>query len=302
MLIGGLQKFSLLDYPGKLSAIVFTQGCNFRCQFCYNPMLVWPAFAPLRGATAGEPALVENTAGEPASNREGEGSKLKYARGPVRAGGAELEQQKVHPIISQDDFFVFLKSRAGKLDAVVITGGEPCLQKDLLEFVKKIKALGYLIKLDTNGSYPEILAKLIKGELIDYLAMDLKAPENKYGEITGDKADFNNIYPVKSSRLAGRILPSVKLFDGVKKSVKIIKASGLPYEFRTTVVPDLLDKDDIAEMGKIIKGAGLWYLQNFKSQSQLVNKDFMGKVPYNARQMKEMAAIGGEYVKRCEVR
>jgi len=274
MLIGGLQKFSLLDYPGKLSAIVFTQGCNFRCQFCYNPMLVWSSFAPLSGATADKPAQIKNRAGLSASGFavEEQDSKLKYAK--------EFGRQKVHPMINQDDFFVFLKDRAGKLDAVVITGGEPCLQKDLADFMKRIKGLGYLIKLDTNGSYPEILAEFIKEKLIDYLAMDLKAPEAKYEETIGVEANFNNI----------------------KKSVKMIMASGLPYEFRTTVVPDLLDKDDIAEMGKIIKGADLWYLQNFKSQNDLVNQDFKGKVPYNSRQMKEMAAIGREYVKKCEVR
>ncbi|MDO8668534.1 MAG: anaerobic ribonucleoside-triphosphate reductase activating protein [bacterium] len=274
MIIGGLQKFSLLDYPGKISAIVFTQGCNFRCQFCYNPMLVWPV----------------------------KGSKLKYVRELIRESGREIEQQKAHPIINQDDFFVFLKDRSGKLDAVVITGGEPCLQKDLVEFIKKIKALGYLIKLDTNGSYPEVLAELVKEKLIDYIAMDLKAPEYKYGEVTEVSVDFNYIHPVKSSRQAERILPVAKLFDGVKKSVKIIRASGLPYEFRTTVVPDLLDKNDINEMGKIIKGAGKWYLQNFKSQSELVNQKLKGKVPYNSRQMNEMAEIGRKYAKICEVR
>lgn len=246
MIIGGLQKFSLLDYPGKLSAIVFTQGCNFRCQFCYNPRLVWPARV----------------------------SKLKYSR------GASSEQQKVHPKINQDDFFVFLKNRAGKLDAVVITGGEPCLQKDLPQFIRQIKEFGYLVKLDTNGSQPEVLAKLIKEKLLDYLAMDLKAPGGKYGQVTGTEVDFNKI----------------------TKSVKIIMASGLPYEFRTTVAPDLLTKDDISEIGKIIKGAEKWYLQNFKSQSDLVNQELKGKVPYNQRQMNEMAEIGCQYVKRCEVR
>ena len=221
----------------------------------------------------------------------GEG-KLKYAQVSARESGQKFEQQKAHPMISQDDFFVFLKSRAGKLDAVVITGGEPCLQKDLLEFIKKVKALGYLVKLDTNGSHPEVLAELIKEKLIDYIAMDLKAPENKYEAVTGIEADFKNI----------------------KKSVKMIITSGLPparaggsqaglpYEFRTTMVPDLLDKDDISEMGKIISGADLWYLQNFKSQSDLVNQEFKGKVPYNARQMDEMAEIGRKYVKICEVR
>lgn len=248
MLIGGLQKFSLLDYPGKISAIVFTQGCNFRCRFCYNPMLVWP--------------IVE------------EGSKSKYAR------EKNIGRQKVHPLIKPDDLFVFLESRAGKLDAVVITGGEPCLQKDLPEFIKKIKNLGYLVKLDTNGSFPEILAKLIKAKLIDYIAMDLKAPAAKYEAVTGVKADFKNI----------------------AKSVKMIRESGLPYEFRTTVVPGLLDKDDIAETGKIIKGAALWYLQNFKSNVELVGRDLEKRVPYNGRQMNEMAEMGREFVEKCEVR
>ena len=244
MIIGGLQKFSLLDYPEKISAIIFTQGCNFRCQFCYNPMLVWPL-------TAG---------------------KLKYAHA--------IEQQKVHPEIKEDDFFVFLRSRAGKLDAVAITGGEPCLQKDLPEFIAKIKKLGFLVKLDTNGSYPEVLAGLIREKIIDYIAMDLKAPAEKYEEIAGIKTDF----------------------DRVKKSVKIIRQSGLPYEFRTTVAPGLLNKDDIAKMGKIIKGADKWYLQNFKSGVDLVNPDLKGRVPYNLRQMREMAEVGGKFVKVCEVR
>jgi len=244
MIIGGLQKFSLLDYPGCVSAIVFTQGCNFRCQFCYNPMLVWPT----------------------------EVGKLKYAQA--------TEQQKDHPEISEDGLFVFLRSREGKLDAVVITGGEPCLQKDLLKFVRKIKKLGFLVKIDTNGSYPETLAMLIREKLVDYIAMDLKAPADKYEEVTGFKADFQKI----------------------NKSVKMIMAGGLPYEFRTTVVPGLLDKSDIAEMGKIIKGADKWYLQKFKSDTDLVGRDLERRVPYNARQMQEMAEVGSKFVNKCEAR
>ena len=251
MIIGGLQKFSLLDYPGCISAIIFTQGCNFRCQFCYNPMLVWP----LKSASTAD-----------------EVGKSKYAQA--------TEQQKVHPKIKEDDLFVFLHSRLGKLDAVVITGGEPCLQKDLPEFIKKIKKLGFLVKLDTNGGYPEILAKLIQKKLVDYIAMDLKAPEEKYEEVTGAAADFQKI----------------------KKSVKIIMASGLPYEFRTTVVPGLLNINDIGEMGKIIKGARAWYLQKFKSNIELLARDLEHRVPYNAWQMSEMAEAGGKYVKKCEVR
>lgn len=252
MIIGGLQKFSLLDYPGYVSAIVFTQGCNFRCQFCYNPMLVWPIKV----------------------------GRSKYAQNVTNESGQTAEQQKDHPKIKEDDLFVFLASRAGKLDAVVITGGEPCWQKDLLEFIKKIKKLSFLVKLDTNGSYPETLVKLIKEKLIDYIAMDLKAPEEKYEEVTGKSISFNKI----------------------KQSVKMIMQSGLPYEFRTTVVPSLLNKEDIDEMGKIIKGADKWYLQKFKSDIDLVGRDLEKRVPYNARQMNEMAEAGGKYVKKCEVR
>jgi pyruvate formate lyase activating enzyme len=275
MIIGGLQKFSLLDYPGRISAIVFVQGCNFRCRFCYNPMLVWPA---------------------PASSKESGAGKLKYAAclsESLRRG----RRQKVHPTvrptpasreanpagsrwINQDDLFVFLKSRIGKLDAVVITGGEPCQQNDLPKFIKKIKEWGFLVKLDTNGSNPEMLEKLIKEKSLDYLAMDLKAPAGKYQEVTGVKADLNKI----------------------KRSVKIIMTSGLPYEFRTTLVPELIDTDDISKIGEVIKGADLWYLQNFKGQGPLVCSGLVGKVPYNARQMQEMAEIGRQYAKKCELR
>lgn len=197
---------------------------------------------------------------------------------PIRV--SKSKYQKVHPAINQDDLFVFLRSRLGKLDAVVITGGEPCLQKDLPEFIKKIKELGFAVKLDTNGSHPEMPERLIKEKLVDYLAVDLKGPEKKYGRVAGTKIDFKKI----------------------KKSVKLIMASGLPYEFRTTVVPGLLAKDDIEAMGRLIKGADLWYLQNFKSQTELVDRDLQGRVPYNGRQMKELAEIGGKFVRRCEVR
>jgi pyruvate formate lyase activating enzyme len=125
-----------------------------------------------------------------------------------------------------------------------------------------------------------MLEKLLEKKLIDYIAMDLKAPAEKYNEITGIAGNFNNI----------------------KKSVKLIMQSGLPYEFRTTVVPNLLNKDDINEMGKIIQDARAWYLQGFKSSEDLINQDLQGKVPYNSRQMKEMAEVGSKYVKKCEVR
>ncbi len=248
MLIGGLQKFSLLDYPGHLSAIIFTQGCNFRCQYCYNPMLVWPV-------TVG---------------------KFKNSSSSKRDGG-----QKDHPAnISEDDLFAFLKKRVGKLDAAVITGGEPTLHDDLPEFIAKIKKLKFKVKLDTNGTNPDAIKKLIDNNLLDYIAMDIKAPAGKYDLITGVQPDL----------------------DKIKKSVKIIKESKLPHEFRTTIVPELIDFEDIAKIGGMIRGAEKWFLQQFKSDVDLVNASFKGAAAYSEEEMRRMKEIGEKYAKECFVR
>jgi len=262
MKIGALQKFSLLDYPEHLSAIIFTQGCNFRCQFCYNPMLVLPVW----------------------------GGKSKYA------ALFRSKRQKGHPGIKEDDLFVFLQARVGKLDAVVITGGEPTIQPDLARFITKIKKLGYLIKLDTNGSNPEIIKKLIAKKLIDYIAMDIKAPEEKYQRVVGKK-----VYPVKSGKAGAEQFNGVD-FNKIRKSVKIIKESNLPYEFRTTIVPGLIDQDDIARIGELIKGADKWYLQQFKSNMPLINKKLEKIKAYNSSELAAMQRIGLKYAKQCEVR
>ncbi|MCX6797857.1 MAG: anaerobic ribonucleoside-triphosphate reductase activating protein [Candidatus Falkowbacteria bacterium] len=231
MIIGGLEKLSLLDYPGHLAAVVFTQGCNFRCHFCYNPQLVLP-------------------------NKE---------KGPI---------------LTESDLFLFLKNRLGKLEGVVITGGEPTLHPDLPQFIKAIKDLGYLIKLDSNGTNPKMLRALIKAKLIDYIAMDIKAPLDKYSDTVGVGVDCDNI----------------------KKSVKIIMTSGLPYEFRTTLVPGLIVPTDLKAMGKLIKGASKWYLQKFKSDTDLVDFNFKAGKSFTSQEMKIMAAVGGQFVDRCELR
>ncbi len=246
MVIGGLQKFSLLDYPNKISAIIFTQGCNFRCHFCYNPMLVQP------------------------QSKESQVGKVKYS-----PQGDQEDHQ-----INEDDLFVFLKSRIGKIQAVVITGGEPTLHPDLPDFIFKIKKMGFLVKLDTNGTNPKMIKNLIDKNLIDYIAMDLKAPLKRYQEIAGVNMDFQNI----------------------PKSVKIIMKSKLPYEFRTTISPNFFSTQDIEEMGAIIKGASQWYLQKFKSDTPLVNKKLEGLAPVTDREMEELAKIGSKYVKHCEAR
>ncbi len=256
MIIGGLQKFSLLDYPGKIAAIIFTQGCNFRCHFCYNPMLVWPE---------GKAGRLKNI------------SSINPVKSALLFNGVN---QKDHTLIREDGLFDFLKKRKNKLEGIVITGGEPTLHKDLLQFVKKIKNLGYLVKLDTNGSNPGMLKKLIDGKLIDYIAMDIKAPKDKYRKVAGCRVDFKKI----------------------EKSVKIIRESRLPHEFRTTVVPGLLGKEDIKKIGKIIKGAQNWFLQKFKSGTDLVDEGFQGLSPFADKEMEEMVKIGKKYAKRCEAR
>lgn len=240
MIIGGLEKLTLLDYPDHLAAIIFTQGCNFRCHFCYNPMLVLP--------------------------QKGKDDKNKKEKGS--------------PSLSLKNLFLFLKERFGRLEGVVITGGEPTLHPDLPFFIKKIKKIGYLIKLDTNGTDPEMLSELVKDGLIDYIAMDLKAPLTKYEAVVGVDVNCENI----------------------EKSVNIVIKSGLPYEFRTTVVPGLLSKEDFDNMGLLIKGAKKWYLQNFKSDTGLVDDNFEKKPGFTNKEMTEFAVIGQKYVELCEVR
>ncbi|MFA6514312.1 MAG: anaerobic ribonucleoside-triphosphate reductase activating protein [Patescibacteria group bacterium] len=240
MIIGGLEKLSILDYPGHLAAIIFTQGCNFRCHFCYNPKLVL--------------------------SREGEDEKYKKEKG--------------FSPLSTEDLFLFLKERYGRLDGVVITGGEPTLHPDLPSFIGKIKKIGYDVKLDTNGTNPKMLKGLIDSKLIDYIAMDLKAPFDKYENTVSAKVVCNDL----------------------KKSVKMIIKSDLPHEFRTTVVPGLLVKEDFKTMGTIIKGANNWYLQKFKSDTDLVNTNYRGKEAYSDKEMKEFAVSGRETAGVCEVR
>jgi pyruvate formate lyase activating enzyme len=240
MIIGGLEKISLLDYPGHLAAVIFTQGCNFRCHFCYNPMLVWPL---------------------------SESDKSEY-------------KERGQSLILEVDLFSFLASRQGKLDAVVISGGEPTLYSDLPEFISKIKDLGFLVKLDTNGTNPEMLKKLLDRNLLDYIAMDIKGHQQNYEKVVSQPVDFKKI----------------------EKSVKIVMASNLPYEFRTTLVPSLHTKEDIKLMGEIIRGAVAWNLQSFKSTIDLVDPEFKNQKAFTEADMKEMRKIALQFVNKCIIR
>ena len=180
MRIGGLQKFSFIDFPNKTAAIVFTQGCNFKCSYCHNPELVYP----------------------------------------------DMYQVPM----PEEQVLAFLENRRNQLDAVVITGGEPTLQPDLIDFIKKVKAMGFLVKLDSNGSNPEVLEQIINQKLVDFIAMDIKAPFDKY--------DLVCCVPVN--------------IDNIKRSIELIKNSGIDFLFRTTYDKSKLFDEDIQTMTKFL--------------------------------------------------
>ncbi len=166
---------------------------------------------------------------------------------------------------STSEFFELLTSRKGKLDGVVITGGEPCLQPDLVEFIKEIKQMGFLVKLDTNGSCPKVIEKLLNENLLDYIAMDIKAPLEKYNTITN----------------------SVVSIDDIQTSINLIMNSGIDYEFRTTVVKSQLNFEDFEQIGKLIKGAKKYYLQKF-IPSKTLNPAFLEEETYNDEEFKRI--------------
>jgi pyruvate formate lyase activating enzyme len=199
MRICGIQKLSLLDYPGKFAATVFTGGCNLRCPFCHNASLV------------------------------------------TRAAQAED--------IPAADVLAFLKTRVGKLDGVCVSGGEPLLQSDLADFIREVRALGFSVKLDTNGCFPERLAALLDEGLLNYVAMDVKASPEKYPLVVG-VPDFD-------------VTP-------ILRSAELLKLSGIPYEFRTTLVGGLHELDDMDGIGGIVEGVPVYYLQNFEDSGDLV--------------------------------
>ena len=237
MIIAGLQKLTLVDYPEKLACTIFLAGCNYRCPWCYNPELVLPE-------------RIENN------------SK-----------------------ITKRDFFDFLKFRKNLLDGVVICGGEPTLNNDLPIFCKNIKKMGYLVKLDTNGSNPEMIKNLIDEKLIDYIAMDIKAPKGKYVQATG----------LKSSYLE-------KLLKNIEKSINILKQEDIDYEFRTTMIPKLLGKKDIIEIVRWIGPAKKYCLQNFQGERDTVNPKFKGINPCLKEYLSDIQNIISPFFDICEVR
>lgn len=191
MKIAGIQKNSMLDFPGKISAVVFTQGCNMNCGYCHNRRLIGPS-----------------------------------------------TQQECIELV---EVMAFLEKRRGLLDGVVISGGEPTLQKDLIPFLENVRGLGYLIKLDTNGTNPELLRALILSRLLDYIAMDIKAPLCKYRQVCCSGVDTEKL----------------------QQSIDLLKEGWVDYEFRTTYTPELSD-EDLVDITRTIRGASRYVLQQYR--------------------------------------
>jgi len=229
MKIGGFQKVSLIDYPGRISAVVFTQGCNFRCPFCHNPELVDP--------------------------------------------------ERFMERIPEAEILSFLEKRRGRLDAVVITGGEPTVHPGIIPLILRLKDMGYLIKLDTNGALPDPLEEMLGRKLLDYVAMDIKGPLERYGEVTKTNTDTRRI----------------------RRSISLIMGSGVDYEFRTTAVRSLLSPVDLENIGKLIPGAKRFVLQKFVATKTL-DRDCLGEQSYGDGELKaiveKLAAIVGKATQR----
>lgn len=185
----------------------------------------------------------------------------------------ELFENK-EPVLSVPAFFEFLNKRKGKLDGVVITGGEPTLHgKDLIEFIKEVKSLGFLVKLDTNGTHPDVLQELLNENLLDYIAMDIKAPLAKYKTITQTDIDTKII----------------------KKSIDMIMNSGVDYEFRTTIVKSQLSVEDLRQIGELIQGAKRYYMQKFLA-TKILDETLMSEESYTDEEFKNLRTILEEYV------
>ena len=204
MIISGMQKLTLVDYPGHTACLIFTQGCNFRCPFCHNSDLV---------------------IGANNSNK-----------------------------IDEQVLFDYLDKRKGLIDGVCISGGEPLLQKDIKLFIEKIKEKGYKVKLDTNGSKPDVLENLIEHNLIDYVAMDVKNVFNKYDLTIGCKSNVEDI----------------------KKSISILKSSSIDYEFRTTIAKELHSLEDIGGILEYLGADVKYYLQNYNDCETVLKKGLSG--------------------------
>jgi len=227
--IKGIQKLSLIDYPGKLCATIFLGGCNFRCPFCYNSMLV-------------------------------------------------LEPEAL-PTIPEREVLKLLMERRGFLDGICVGGGEPTIHRELPQFLYKVKSLGLLVKLDTNGSRPWMLEDLLKRSLVDYVAMDIKVPLRRYKEVVGREIPLSAIY----------------------QSIRLLRRGRVDYEFRTTVVPGIVSESDLIEIADFLKGSKRYVIQQFRPVNT-INPSLMEVKPYSKEELQRFREQIFHYFGECKAR
>ena len=231
MRFGGIQKTSLIDYPGQVSCVVFTLGCNFHCPYCHNPDIV--------------------------------------------------KEKPVQGLFKEEDLYAFLKKRKGLLDGVVLSGGEPTLQKDLARVCLQIKTLGFSVKLDTNGGQPQVLKTILEAGLADYVAMDIKTDPHHYAPAISYKDPAHDIL----------------------ESIRLIMGSSISYEFRTTCVKPFVDEPIMEQITQIIEGARLYALQHFQPNHLLTPEFFKDTTPgFDPEGMGRLLAVAAPNVQSCIIR
>ena len=228
MVIHGIQKLTLVDFPGHPASILFSGNCNFRCPFCQNAPLV-------------------------------------------------LDSED-EPVLDNDEIFSFLKKRKKMLEGVVVTGGEPTINKDLIPFLSSLKDLGYLVKLDTNGYMPEVLRKAVESGVVDYVAMDIKTSLDEYSKLCG-------VENIDTSR--------------IKESIDYLMSGAVDYEFRTTVVEPLHHKENFEKIGEMTKNCQRYFLQSFVDSGNIIGKNCFSPSP---KQLQNYLEILSSYIKNVSIR
>ena len=228
MVIHGIQKLTLVDFPGHPASILFSGNCNFRCPFCQNAPLV-------------------------------------------------LDSED-EPVLDNDEIFSFLKKRKKMLEGVVVTGGEPTINKDLIPFLSSLKDTGYLVKLDTNGYMPDVLIKAVESNVVDYVAMDIKTSLDEYSKLCG-------VENIDTSR--------------IKESIDYLMSGAVDYEFRTTVVEPLHHKENFEKIGELLKGCRRYYLQSFVDSGNIIGKNCF---PPSQEQLKNYLKTVSNYIESVSIR
>ncbi len=231
MNIRGIYKTSLIDFPGRISAVLFNGGCNLRCRYCHNPELVHP-------------------------------------------------DPSTEPEHTENEILAFLKKRAGLLEGVVLTGGEPTIDPGIIPFLHQVKDTGLAIKLDTNGFRPDVLACILEESLVDYVAMDIKTSPSRYPELTGRDISF----------------------DTILESFSLLEKSGVTFELRTTCIPEYVTEETLSQAGESLGSVPIYYLQQFVNDNPLVDPEWKDVQPYPVHLLHRLCDVVSRFALKCEIR